>query len=45
MIEFFTDPWSIVLAQWTMKQIVSSLLQISVGYIVITVVVNIWVNK
>lgn len=34
MIEFFTDPWNIILSQWTMKIIVSALIQIGFGYLV-----------
>ena len=45
MIEFFTDPWSIVLAQWTMKQLVSALIQIGFGYFVFAVAINMWANN
>ncbi len=37
MIEFFTDPWNIMLAQWTMKQIVSALIQIGACYVAFVV--------
>ncbi len=40
MIEFFTDPWNIQLAQWTMLQIVSALIQIGVGYIIFVITVH-----
>lgn len=45
MLDFFTDPWKIELARWTMFEISSALLQLGVGYFVISVGLLVWLKK
>jgi hypothetical protein len=45
MIEFFTDPWNLGLAQWTLGTIISALIQLVVipvsSWIVLVIVTSI----
>ena len=45
MIEFFTEPWNMVLSQWTLKQIISAIMQIGVIYFAAVIAINLWANK
>ena len=45
MIEFITEPWGVVLSQWTLKQIISAIIQIGGIYFAVVIAINIWANK
>lgn len=40
MIDFFTDPWNMEVATWTLKTIFSSLIQIGIVYIILVLVID-----
>ena len=44
-MDFFTDPWNISLAQWTMFEISSALLQVSLTVLAIKIAFIMWLDK
>ena len=44
-LSFFTEPWTMMLATWTLKQIVSALMQIGVVSYVIMFACAMWLDR
>lgn len=43
-MEFITDPWNVRLASWSMFEIVSAVIQLHLGYVALSIILNLWLD-